>query len=65
MFSLFMHNYLAQVNVKPNKELFVGDVILAAIRQGLCVESVSFAQGRYIDIGTPDDLVRAVAGSWA
>jgi glucose-1-phosphate thymidylyltransferase len=35
-------------------------VIQAAIDHGLVVEAESFDDGRYLDIGTPEDLVRAV-----
>ena len=42
------------------KEVFVGDVMQAAIDSDLNVETVIFKNGSYIDIGTPDDLYRAV-----
>jgi glucose-1-phosphate thymidylyltransferase len=64
-----MHEYLATAaeankqdagNNRPERELFVGDVIQAAIHDGLRVEAVLFPNGTYLDVGTPDDLVRAV-----
>jgi glucose-1-phosphate thymidylyltransferase len=41
------------------RELFVGDVIQAAIDDGLKVDAVIFVNGSYWDIGTPEDLVNA------
>lgn len=71
VFTRFMHEYLAAIpNVneqglidgdapKPS-ELFVGDVIQAAIHIGLRVEAVPFPNDTYLDIGTPDDLIKAI-----
>jgi glucose-1-phosphate thymidylyltransferase len=67
VFTRFMHTHLASLRRRGNepaaekRELYVGDVIQAAIDQDLHVEGVIFAQGAYIDIGTPKDLARAVA----
>ncbi|MDX2231580.1 MAG: sugar phosphate nucleotidyltransferase [Leptolyngbyaceae cyanobacterium bins.349] len=68
-FTQFMHDYLAAIeqhraagdsNVPSvTKELPIGDVIQAAIEQGLTVQSEVFPNGRYLDIGTPDDLLAA------
>jgi glucose-1-phosphate thymidylyltransferase len=38
----------------------IGDVIHAAAHSGLVVEAETFEQGRYIDIGTPQNLIKAV-----
>lgn len=67
-FTHFMHEYLiaaqteyAQDNgLSKQRELFVGDVIQAAIEAGLQVETVFFPDGSYLDIGTPEDLVKAI-----
>ncbi len=63
-FTEFMHEYLIHLKAKSNllqqPELPIGDVIQAAITQGLRVEAEAFPDGTYLDIGTPDDLVRAV-----
>ena len=48
----------AAVQLLP-EELSVGDVIQAALNDGLATEAVVFEQGRYLDIGTPDDLDEA------
>jgi glucose-1-phosphate thymidylyltransferase len=44
-------------------ELPIGDVIQQAIDAGLRVEAVPFPQGSYLDIGTPENLKRAIAAS--
>ena len=70
-FSQFMHEYLhldllreqkLSLSSSPveRKEMYVGDVIQAAVDINLRVEGVIFKSGIYIDIGTPDDLYRAV-----
>ena len=43
-----------------HREYPIGDVIHAGIRSGLAVEAEIFERGRYIDIGTPRNLIRAV-----
>jgi glucose-1-phosphate thymidylyltransferase len=71
-FTQFMHAYLAhKINMlqathcmsdelRPFKELYVGDVILEAMASGMRVESEIFGLGNCIDIGTPKDLERAI-----
>lgn len=63
VFTRFMHEYLSsdQVgkNVSADRELFVGDIVQAAIGSGLRVKGLSFPEGTYLDIGTPDDLAKA------
>lgn len=70
-FTQFLHEYLIEIEankvrnaaeshlLKP-PELPIGDVIQASIYKGFRVEAEVFEQGSYLDIGTPDDLVRAV-----
>jgi glucose-1-phosphate thymidylyltransferase len=65
VFTRYMHNYLSDrtpdtIDPGRQKELFVGDVIQAAIMDGMRVESVLFPDGNCVDIGTPEDLMRAV-----
>lgn len=43
----------------PPTEPYLGDVIEAAIRTGMKVGAVTFDQGAYLDIGTPDNLAKA------
>ncbi len=63
-FTQFLHEYLITLKAKSNlsqlPEVPIGDVIQAAISKGLHVEAEAFSDGTYLDIGTPDDLVRAV-----
>lgn len=68
-FTEFLHAYLAEVEarragpdpaLRPLREVFVGDVIQAAIDGGMHVDSVAFPAGSALDVGTPDNLVRAV-----
>ena len=64
VFSRFMHEYLAGIQKtgkqKNGRELFVGDVIQAAIDDNLKVEGVPFPDNTCLDIGTPRDLYKAV-----
>lgn len=62
-FTRFIHTYLSELSVKEAgsaKELYVGDVIWAALQEGITVETVIFNDETYVDIGTPDDLAFAV-----
>ena len=61
-FTHFMHHFLRErlADADLAKELYLGDVIQAALDAKFHVESVLFKNGRYIDIGTPDDLMKAV-----
>jgi glucose-1-phosphate thymidylyltransferase len=71
-FTQFLHEYLIAIesskvgseaaNLLPvRSEIPIGDVIQAAIDKGLRVEAEVFPQGSYLDIGTPDDLIRAIS----
>jgi len=70
VFTCFMHEYLATIPTAKLRdgasghetarlELSVGAVIQAAVQERLRVEGVPFQGGTYLDIGTPDDLVKA------
>lgn len=68
-FTEFLHAHLAEVEARradpdparrPQREIFVGDVIQAAIDSGMHVDSVAFPEGSALDVGTPGNLVRAV-----
>lgn len=66
VFTSFMHRHLqarqeaAAGCAQPGmSEVFVGDVIQAALEEGLRIDPVYFDDGDYLDIGTPEDLVRA------
>jgi glucose-1-phosphate thymidylyltransferase len=71
VFSRFMHEYLIKIQEtdKPMKaeyksseqrELFMGEVIQQAIDDGLQVEGLIFPEGTCLDVGTVDDLAKAV-----
>ncbi len=69
-FTEFLHTYLKRaLEEQPSEgtlsgpEIFVGDVIQAAIDSGVHVASVAFPEGTYVDIGTPQDLRQAVRGA--
>lgn len=57
-FTEFLHHYL-QTHT-PDRELPIGDVIQASIAAGLRVEAEIFTDGSYLDVGTPEDLARAI-----
>ena len=62
-FTQFLHDYLHHLQSEQQssrRELPIGDVIQAAIAAGLPVEAEVFPEGSYLDVGTPDDLKRAV-----
>ena len=40
--------------------MYVSDVIQAAIQNNMRVDSVIFNKGNCLDIGTPEDLLKAV-----
>ena len=67
VFTDFMHEYLStfKETAAQQPELFVGDVFNAAIQKGLKVEGVRISDKPYLDIGTSDDLVKAVKRSMA
>jgi len=59
-FTDFMHEFLAvhQKTAAGKAELFVGDVVQAAIKNGLCVHGVQVSKQPFLDIGTWEDLGR-------
>jgi glucose-1-phosphate thymidylyltransferase len=61
-FTRFMHQYLAthKPSATTTPELSVGDVFQAAIHNHLHVEAVPISESPYLDIGTPEDLIKAV-----
>lgn len=65
VFTRFMHEFLTSVRNPEAREVFVGHVLQAAMEQGMQVDSVTFPLGTYLDIGTPDDLARAVQAETA
>ena len=71
VFTQFMHEYLQRFRKKNDfktseggeleaEDLTVGAVIQAAISKGLQTYGVVFPEGKYIDIGTPDNLLKSL-----
>jgi glucose-1-phosphate thymidylyltransferase len=66
-FTDYLHRYLERPALAREdesdleRELFIGDVIQAAIGDGFAVETVVFAEGSILDVGTPESL-RLAAG---
>lgn len=58
-FTEFMHDYLGSRSLHE-REVVLADVFRAAIQGGIAVGGLYFAEGEYIDVGTPEDLVAAV-----
>lgn len=76
LFTDFMHEFISADPLKNDKieegnnakepvELFLGDVIQAAADNDVSIESVVFSDAGCLDIGTPDDLVKAVSRVFA
>ena len=42
------------------KELYLGDVFQAAVNNEMNIDTVLFREGSCLDIGTPEDMIRAV-----
>jgi glucose-1-phosphate thymidylyltransferase len=74
VFTQFMHDYLIRLqdeirrhkidsNLPEFRELFFGDVIKAAIDNHLYLEGVPFQEGTFLDIGTPDSLLKTIRHS--
>jgi len=57
-FTEFLHEFVN--GPVPETEVPIGDVIQAGIHAGLRVEAEAFPNGSYLDVGTPDDLARAI-----
>ena len=71
VFTQYLHEFVSEhkqrysracfdSSTKNNQELFVGNVFQAAIVDRLNIETVVFTDGNCLDIGTPDDLAKAV-----
>lgn len=58
-FTEFLHERMAKGGGQAGRELYVGDLVQAAIDEGWRVDGLGIADGRYRDIGTPEDLAAA------
>jgi len=62
-FTEFLHRYVAQVEADapmPRTELHMSEVVMAALNAGLRVEGLHLPGARFLDIGVPENLVRAL-----
>lgn len=55
-FSRFLHTMVRRGNHGLEREMYVADVMNAAIESGLGVRAVFFPDGKSFDLGTPDEL---------
>jgi glucose-1-phosphate thymidylyltransferase len=69
-FTQYQHEFLHKgpmhecaPHAEPQEELSMGHVLQAAIRDGIQTQAVIFPHHSYLDIGTPDNLVKAVQGT--
>jgi glucose-1-phosphate thymidylyltransferase len=58
-FTDYLHRFLAEHRNTRAPEFHAGVVIQGAMDAGLAVNGVTFGDGHYLDIGTPEDLGRA------
>jgi glucose-1-phosphate thymidylyltransferase len=64
-FTAFLHDFVrsgqhASATRGQASELYLGDVVQAAIDAGHSVEAVEFPEGGFSDLGTPDELAATV-----
>lgn len=64
-FTDFLHQWVAASDSTGKAESQLGHIFSAASERGLIVRTWLFADGSYLDIGTPDDLEKARQGYWA
>jgi glucose-1-phosphate thymidylyltransferase len=69
-FTCFMHEYVSSLSRTFNKsaainkdsmdeEISMTQIFEAALQKGLVIDSVSFKEGFFLDIGSPENLKRA------
>jgi glucose-1-phosphate thymidylyltransferase len=74
VFTQYLHEFVSghkkkyleayfEISKKNKQELFVGDVFKAALADRLNIETVLFKDGNCLDIGTPEDLAKALGKS--
>jgi glucose-1-phosphate thymidylyltransferase len=72
IFTNFMHKYISKLkkimdqngdqnHIAGKRELYIGDIIQAAIQHDMQIDSVLFSDSFCLDIGTPEDLIEAVS----
>ncbi len=59
-FTCFMHDFLASLaagsDLQALSEIYVGNVVQAAMKVGMDIRCEVFHEGEVVDLGTPDDL---------
>jgi glucose-1-phosphate thymidylyltransferase len=55
---------LGNRKIDPGGDIPVGAVLRAAVQAKLQVEGVVFPKGSYIDVGTPENLMKAIKGNY-
>ncbi|MDX1637126.1 MAG: sugar phosphate nucleotidyltransferase [Balneolaceae bacterium] len=69
-FTRFLHQFVsgdrsgARVSENTQGEMYIGDVILEAANSGMIVDTVTFSDGEFIDIGTMSDLKTALGNGF-
>jgi glucose-1-phosphate thymidylyltransferase len=58
-FTDYLHRHMRGFPPR-DRELYVGDVIRAALERGVAVDSVTFAAGDFYDIGTSEELAETL-----
>jgi glucose-1-phosphate thymidylyltransferase len=60
-FTEFLHQFVEQpaAEPRPDRELQIGDVVQAALEDGMSTEAVAFATGDSLDVGEPEALAAA------
>jgi len=74
VFTEYLHAFVAEHKnrvsnnssvIEDHRELFLGEVFQSAIKDNVNVNSVIFEDGSCFDIGTPEDLAKALRSSFA
>ncbi len=58
-FTHFLHRYLLEL-VAPKREPTMGEAFQAGLQYGLRIEGLAVSTEPYVDIGTPEDLMKTV-----
>lgn len=63
-FTEFLHEAIATPNPASPREIYVGDILEAAIAAGITVEGAVVSEQPFLDIGTPEALRAAMRGQF-
>jgi glucose-1-phosphate thymidylyltransferase len=59
LFTDYLHDWVGRQSHAEHAEPFLGDVFRDALSAGMGINAHRFPYGEYLDIGTPDDLIKA------